>query len=115
MRNTRMHRFLPVLTTLLLFGCVVAPAPNSYPPAAQVEVIPPPNPYPSPPPPRVEVVPPPPRETVVWEPGRWHWDGHGYVWVNGHYVERLVGRHWQTAQWAWDGHNWVWVGGHWAS
>jgi WXXGXW repeat (2 copies) len=44
---------------------------------------------------RVEVVPPPPRETVVWEPGRWHWDGRRYVWIGGHYVERVVGRHWE--------------------
>jgi hypothetical protein len=44
---------------------------------------------------RVEVVPPPPRKTVVWEPGRWHWGGRRYVWIGGHYVERVVGRHWE--------------------
>jgi hypothetical protein len=94
-----MRSLLLLLAVLGVTGCVVAP--------------PPPNPYPPPPAPRVEVAPPPPRETVVWEPGRWHWDGHGYVWINGHYVERVVGRQWEAAHWAWTGQNWAWVGGHW--
>jgi hypothetical protein len=94
-----MRRLLPVLAILALAGCVVAA---------------PPNPYPPPPAPRVEVAPPPPRETVVWEPGRWHWDGHGYVWIPGHYIERVVGRHWEQGRWNWDGHEWQWIGGHWA-
>jgi len=94
-----MRRLLSAFITLALFGCVVAT---------------PPNPYPPPPAPRVEVAPPPPRETLVWEPGRWHWDSRGYVWIGGHYVERVVGQHWEAARWMWNGHNWVWVGGHWA-
>src|ERR1700722_2378541 len=105
-----MRPLLPIFAALALFGCVVA----SPPPAPRVvEVAPPPNPYPPPPPPRMEPVPPPPRETVVWEPGRWQWDGREYVWIRGHYVERVVGRHWEPPHWTWDGRNWVWVGGHW--
>jgi hypothetical protein len=109
-----MSRLLPLLGTLALFGCVVAPPPAPYPPPPRVvEVAPPPNPYPPPPPPRVETIPPRVRETVIWEPGRWHWDGHGYVWIRGHYVERVVGRRWEAGHWSWNGHEWVWIGGHW--
>jgi hypothetical protein len=109
-----MRRLFPVFASLALGGCVVAHTSSPYPPSRRVEVVPPLNPYPPPPPPRVEAAPPPPRETLVWEPGRWHWDGRGYVWVNGHYVERQVGRHWEPGKRRWDGHNWEWVGGHWS-
>jgi hypothetical protein len=105
-----MRRLLPIFTAFAVVGCVVAPP---QPGPRVVEVAPPPNPYPPPPAPRMEPVPPPPRETLVWEPGRWHWDGRQYVWIGGHYVERVVGRHWEPPHWTWDGRNWVWVGGHW--
>jgi hypothetical protein len=108
-----MRHLFAIFTTIALAGCVVASAPSPYPPP-RVEISPPPNPYPPPPSLRVEIVPPPPRETVVWEPGRWHWDGRGYVWIGGHYVERVVGRHWEAGHWMWNGNSWGWVGGHWS-
>jgi len=115
-----MRRLLPFCATFALAGCVVDSGSSPYPPpsASRIEIVPSPNPYPPPPAPRVEVVPPSPRETMVWEPGRWHcrwhWDGRGYVWIGGHYVERVVGRHWEAGRWTWNGSSWAWVGGHWS-
>jgi hypothetical protein len=70
-----------------------------------------------PPPPRhVEVIPPPPPEHPGWG---WHagyhrWDGHGYVWVPGSYVEAPYPHaHWVDGHWANRGGSYVWVEGHW--
>ena len=110
---------LPCLSALMLLaGCVAAPAPAPVvyerpPPPRVVEVVPQPNPYPPLPPPRVERVPPPPRETVFWVAGHWQWEGHGYGWVPGRYVERVVNRRWEPAHWANEGGQWVWVQGRW--
>lgn len=71
----------------------------------------------APPPPQVEVVPPPPPgrvEIVQWVPGRWRWDGRGWGWVPGHYVERPAHRaHWIPGHWDARPTGWVWVEGHW--
>jgi len=70
-----------------------------------------------PPPPRpVEVVPAPPPEHGgwVWQPGYHRWDGHGYVWVPGHYAEPPYEHaHWVPGHWANRGGGYVWVEGHW--
>ena len=92
--------------TALVPGCIV-----QEPPRGEIIATAPP------PPPRVEVVPEPvrPREVVVWEPGRWHWNGREYVWVAGHYIERphrdavYVAGHWDEHP---DG-RWAWVPPHW--
>ncbi len=68
-----------------------------------------------PPPPRpVEVV-PPPHDGLVWQPGFHRWDGHGYVWVPGHYEHPPYrGAHWVEGHWVNHGGGWVWHDGHWA-
>ena len=67
-----------------------------------------------PPPVREEIVPVAPNERVVWDPGRWSWDGRGYVWVAGHYVERPYARAvWEPGHWVDHGNGWVWDEGHW--
>jgi len=106
------RRTLLVATTLpflaVAAGCVV----ERPPPAAAVEII-----APRPPPAvRYEVAPPPPAgREVVWERGHWHWDGHDWEWVPGHFVERPH----RTAEWV-EGHwaerpngTWAWAPGHW--
>ncbi len=85
---------------LAVAGCVVAP----------------PNPFPPPPAPRVEVVPPPRPGQVqtIWQPGQWHWNGAGYVWIPGHYVERVVGTsRWEPGHWALRRGAYVWIPGRW--
>ncbi len=85
----------------VLAGCVVAPRRG-----AVVAV--------RPPPPRYEAPPPPPSERMVWDPGRWQWDGHDYRWVPGHYVERPYrDARWEPGHWAERNGGWVWVEGHW--
>jgi len=68
-----------------------------------------------PPPPRpVEVVPVAPHPGWVWQPGYHRWDGHGYVWVPGHYSEPPYEHaHWVEGHWDHRGGGYVWVDGHW--
>jgi hypothetical protein len=67
-----------------------------------------------PPAPRSELIPPAPNEHVVWDPGRWNWDGRGYVWVSGHYVERPYQQAvWEPGHWIERNGGWVWDEGHW--
>jgi hypothetical protein len=72
----------------------------------------------APPPPRHEVVPVLPRERAereVWHPGAWHWNGHEYVWSEGHYVVRPHrGATWVPGHWDRRPRGWVYVEGHWA-
>jgi len=47
----------------------------------------------------VNIAPPAPRHEVVpaarpgyeWAPGYWNWNGHRYVWVDGHFVRERTG------------------------
>jgi hypothetical protein len=69
-----------------------------------------------PPPPPVEVVPPPPPEhrDWAWHAGYHEWDGHGYRWHPGYYVEPPHPHaHWVPGHWANRGGGYVWVEGHW--
>ena len=70
-----------------------------------------------PPTPRREIIPilPPDRaEIEIWQPGRWRWNGHEYVWVEGHYVARPRPRAvWVPGHWDRREHGWVFVEGHW--
>ena len=99
---------LPLLS--LSAGCVVE-EPRRGP---VVEIV-----APKPPPPvRYEVAPPlPPErvETVVWDPGHWHWNGRDWEWIPGHYVERPHREaRWEPGHWAERPNgSWVWVEGHW--
>jgi hypothetical protein len=87
-------KFAAAALALTLTGCVAAPA--GPPPVPQA---------------RYEPIPPPPAARLVWQPGEWHWNGATYVWVRGHYVERLAYYHqWVPGHWNGAG---VWVPGHW--
>jgi YXWGXW repeat-containing protein len=71
-----------------------------------------------PPPPRSDYYnPPPPPErpaAMVWDPGRWQWDGRTYVWVEGHYIERPYrGAIWVPGRWEHRRGQWVWFEGRW--
>jgi hypothetical protein len=69
----------------------------------------------------VRVAPPAPRHEVVpvvrpgwvWAPGYWNWNGHRYVWVNGHRVRAHRGQHWRPHQWVEDHGRWRMDRGHW--
>lgn len=63
---------------------------------------------------RVEVVPPPPvgPHRWVWVPGYWRWNGNRYVWLPGQYVRRTHGN-WRSGYWAHRPGGWVWIGGRW--
>ena len=71
----------------MLAGCVYEPPP----PPPRVVYRQAPAVRPPPPPIIVEAPPPPPREHPYWvfERGHWRWDGYRWVWIRGHYVERL--------------------------
>ncbi len=63
---------------------------------------------------RVETVPPPPSRYHVWDPGHWRWDGHGYVWIPGHYINNPHRyARWVPGHWVNRGGGWFWVEGHW--
>lgn len=98
------NRLLPVM---LLLGSVVLSVPkNSFaavnididiaPPAAQVEVV------------------PPPRVGFVWAPGYWEWRGQRHFWVAGHWMAERRGFHWVPAHWEPRGPHWHFEPGHWA-
>ncbi len=63
---------------------------------------------------RTEVIPVAPNDRMVWQQGRWSWDGNGYVWMAGHYVERPYAQaQWEPGHWVDHGDGWVWDEGHW--
>jgi hypothetical protein len=70
---------------------------------------------PPPPPPEQEVVPVSPGPDYVWIGGFHRWNGHGYVWVRGHYDRRPhSAAHWEPAHWEHRGARaHVWVEGRW--
>lgn len=73
-----------------------------------------PPPWPPLPPPRYEVMPPAPGAHLAWQPGHWHWDGRGYVWIGGRWIERAnAGVEWVPGHWAPRGGGWIWVAPHW--
>jgi hypothetical protein len=60
-------------------------------------------------------VPPPPAEEMVWQPGFWRWDGYGYFWVPGTWVEApMTGLLWTPGYWGWNGYAYEWHEGYWA-
>nr|WP_283949748.1 hypothetical protein [Limobrevibacterium gyesilva] len=69
----------------------------------------------APPTPQVEVIPAAPSQVVVWQPGRWGWNGSGWEWVPGAYVQRpQPAALWEPGHWdASPTGGYVWVAGHW--
>jgi hypothetical protein len=97
------------LIALAASSAVAQPAPPPGPGAVEMA------PY-APPPPRIEAVPPPPvaPQPLYWVPGRWQWDGRGWIWIPGHYVARPPHRaHWVPGHWVARPGGWFWVEGHW--
>jgi len=66
-----------------------------------------------PPPVREEVIPAAPSERVVWHPGRWSWDGTGYVWIAGHWSTGHIPTRCGARPLVDHGNGWVWDEGHW--
>lgn len=70
-----------------------------------------------PPPPRRERIgrrPPGPRDRYVWRKGYWVYQGNGYVWRPGVYVERPRPRAtWVPDRWVRRRGEWVYIEGHW--
>ena len=74
------------------------------------------NPYPPPPPPRAETQPLPPvsEEVLTWQRGHWDFDGSGYRWLPGRYVDRHGLRTpFQDGYWTNARGPWEWVPPHW--
>jgi hypothetical protein len=71
----------------------------------------------APPPPRVETIPPPPSQVEIWHPGHWSWNGSGWDWAEGHYVQRPQPTAvWEPGHWTQQSSGgYVWVDGHWRS
>lgn len=90
-----------VLAGVVLAGCAVVPAQS---------------PYPAPPPTQVEIIPKPPVSAtpLVWQPGHYEWNGAGYVWYPGQYVQQAGhGTLWQPGYWTNTGGTWIWHPGRW--
>jgi hypothetical protein len=66
----------------------------------------------APPPPRAEVI-PAPRHGMVWVNGYWDWNGHRYVWRQGHYVQARAGHRWREDRWVQREGGWVREHGGW--
>jgi WXXGXW repeat (2 copies) len=60
----------------------------------------------------VEVV-PPPRVGYVWAPGFWEWRDGRHVWVGGHWIGERRGYHWVPDHWDPVGGRWHHERGHW--
>jgi hypothetical protein len=63
---------------------------------------------------REESVPAAPSARVAWQAGHWSWNGTGYIWIAGHYVDRpYANAVWEPGHWVDHGTGWVWDEGHW--
>ncbi len=91
--------FGSVLYLILLEGCATLPA--THPPV--------------PPIPTEQVsAPPPSRVALIWQPGHFDWNGRGYRWTPGAWVERAGhGTLWQDGFWRSTPEGAVWVPAHW--
>lgn len=72
--------------------------------------------HPPVPPIRAERVPAPPKSSVVmiWQPGHYDWNGVGYVWIPGEWVDRAGhGTLWQDGYWQQTNQTSMWVRAHW--
>lgn len=93
--------------SMLLAACVTeVVAPAYEPPAAEVQVAPPPLP--------VYVQPPCPVDGWMWTPGYWAWAPAGYYWVPGTWVAPpQMGVLWTPGYWGFIGGAYVWHAGYW--
>jgi hypothetical protein len=94
-----------VLSTSLLTGCIVAPAPGYYRGAAVVTVAPPAAP--------VEVIGVAPTPGYIWFPGFYGWEGGVHVWHAGYWGPGRAGYYWAPHRWVAYGGGWRMEPGHW--
>jgi hypothetical protein len=66
----------------------------------------------APPAARVELM-PPPRAGFAWAPGHWVWRHHAHVWVGGRWITERRGYHWVADRWTPVGPRWHYERGHW--
>src|SRR5574343_550426 len=88
--------------SILLAGCVVAPAPVYREPV-----------YVEPPPPRFEYPGYPPVVGYIWISGYWTWTGHRHEWVPGRWDAPRPGHRWIEPRWERDGNRWHQRPGRW--
>jgi len=94
--------------SLVLAGCVVAPAQPYY---AANEVVYAPAP---PPPVQSEVVTVAPSPVSVWVGGYWDWSSGRYLWRPGHWTAPPQrGYRWVPREWVQGPRGWSPRGGHW--
>jgi hypothetical protein len=96
---------MPLLCSVALIGCVVAPAQPYY--ASEGPV------YVAPPAPQVEYYGAPPAVGYVWIGGYWNWVGNRHVWVAGHWDAGRPGYRWVPHRWEREGNGWRMHQGHW--
>ena len=103
---TRYQRPLPVIATLALILGAFAGLHTTTVNAAvlDIEVAPPAA--------RVEVA-PPPRAGFVWAPGYWRWDGRRHTWHAGYWVREKRGYHWVADSWEPRNGHYHYNRGHW--
>lgn len=96
--------------SLVLAGCVVAPARPHYTVHEAVVYTPAP-----PPPVQTEIVTVAPSPVHVWIGGYWAWTGSRYEWRAGHWeTPPQYGYHWVPREWVQGPNGWYLRGGHWA-
>ena len=62
---------------------------------------------------RVIVKPAKPNHKVLWVDGNWHWDGKGYVWKNGRWVNVRKNQKWVPGHWKKSPRGHIWIDGRW--
>ena len=100
-----MKRILPVL-----FAVACALSACATPPHREVVVL---RATLAPPPSRVEAIPPPPASHFYWAAGHWKFDGGGYVWEPGRWVEPRVDQVYVQAYSSPRGNEWIYHPAHW--
>lgn len=99
--------FVVVASSLVLGGCIIAPAPPAY----RYYVS---EPVPvAPPPPREEVIGVAPVQGYVWIAGYWGWVGGRHAWVPGRWETPRSGYRWVPHRWVHEGQGWRLHEGHW--
>jgi hypothetical protein len=79
-----------LLCTLFMLGAASTPALAEVSIGVEIAVPPPAA--------RVEIV-PPPRPGFYWAPGYWRWEGSRHAWVEGRWIEDRPGYSWVPDRW----------------
>ena len=106
-RSQRTALLAAAMLSLVLTGCVVAPAQSPYVRYEPIMV--------APPPPRYEVVRVAPQPGYIWIGGYWGWSGRAHNWVPGRWEAPRAGYRWEPHRWEPHGKEWRERPGHWES